>query len=323
MTVRRVFVAVIFAATLASCASSSSDALKQVGGVLSIPSSDAPSTTTAPTTTTTIAGAQCDPTASLRPEGPLPAPGDMPIGTRMHDIQVRGRLRVGVDQTTFHFGYRDPTTGELRGLDIDLLHQMAQAILGDPNKIDFKALTTGQRLTAVENGDVDMVASLVTMTCTRWQDVSFSNVYLLAHQEVLVPKGSDIQNYQDLKGRTVCATIGSTSLTNIVRLVPGVVVDPVATRIQCLVDLQSGKADAITSDNTILEGFHAQDPLTEILTEQLTDEPYGIVINHKYPELVRFVNAVLDEMRADGTLSSIEEHWLGKVQAPPPPRYKD
>jgi len=319
MTLRRVMAAAMCAAALASCSSSSSDALNQVRDVLTIPPGDAP-----PAATTTVAPPACDPTASLRPNGPLPAPGDMPIGTRMHDIQVRGRLRVGVDQTTLHFGYRDPSrVDQLQGFDIDLLHQMAQAILGDPDKIDFKALTTGQRLTAVENGDVDMVASLVTMTCDRWQDVSFSNVYLLGHQGVMVPMGSDIASYRDLKGHTVCATIGSTSLKNIVRLVPGVVVDPVATRIQCLVDLQSGKADAITSDDTILEGFHAQDPLTKILDEQLTDEPYGIVINQKYPELVRFVNAVLSEMRADGTLNTIDEKWLGDIQPPPPPQYKD
>ena len=70
----------------------------------------------------------------------------------------------------------------------------------------------------------------------------------------------------------------------------------------------------------------AQDPYAKIIGARFTDEPYGLAVNLSHPEFTRFINAVLEQMRADGTWATIYNRWLGKsgpAPAPPAAKYKD
>ena len=137
----------------------------------------------------------------------------------------------------------------------------------------------------------------MTITCARRQQVDFSTVYYDAQQRLLVPINSPIHSIADLAGKRVCATKGSTSLENIEKLAPKAIPVPVAQRTDCLVALQQGTVDAVTSDDTILLGFQAQDPFTKIVGPDISPQPYGMAINKSHPEFVRFVNGVLERMR--------------------------
>src|SRR5262249_750900 len=120
-----------------------------------------------------------DPTRSLRPTGALPAPGAMPAGSFIRRIQKRGHLVAGVDQNTLLLAYLDPFTGQLQGLEIDLMRDLAKAILGRP-RVEFKVLTTSDERTQYpDDGSVDLVADAVTITCSRREEVAFSSVYYL------------------------------------------------------------------------------------------------------------------------------------------------
>jgi polar amino acid transport system substrate-binding protein len=297
---------------LAACSSPSNGAVSRSLGALTDPTT----TTAAPSTATTTAPTPCDPRQSFAPDPTLPMP-------TVAAIRTRGRLVVGVDQGTLNWGYRDPRDGTINGLDVDILRQIALAIFGsDPDAhLQFKTLTTAERIQAVESGKVDMVASLLTATCDRWNDVDFSTIYYDAHQDVLVPVGSPVQTVAALAGKTVCATRGSTSITNIQRHVPKAKIYPVDTRADCLVALQDGQVDAITSDDTILHSFQAQEEEhdTRLLGQPLEAEPYAIAMPKHHEDLVRFVNDVLDRMRNDGSLELLCQHWLGVNPPPPPP----
>jgi polar amino acid transport system substrate-binding protein len=205
-----------------------------------------------------------------------------------------------------------------------MLRELARAIFGDPNRIVFKAVTTAQRLSAVQTGSVDVVADAVTITCERKREVDFSSVYFDASQRVLVLKNSHARNVHDLGGRRVCATTGSTSLYNITASRPKVIPYPVAQRTDCLVALQQGAVDAISSDDAILLGFAAQDPNLMLIGPGFSPQPYGMAINKAHPDFVRFVNGVLARMRSDGTWRQIYHRWLGpfaSTPAPPPLDY--
>ncbi len=269
-----------------------------------------------------------DPTASLRPTGSLPAPGDMPAGTFMRRIQERGRLIVGVDQNTLLLGYLNPFNGQIEGFDIDMLRQVAKAIFGNPNDIEFKAISSAQRIPVIQNHSVDIVADAMTINCERARQVAFTTVYYDAGQRIMVPSNSPVRTIADLAGRRVCATEGSTSLENIRRLAPRAIPYPVSLRTDCLVALQEGRVDAISTDDAILYGFKAQDPYTKIVGPSFSNEPYGMAISRQHPEFVRFVNGVLAQMRSDGQWAAIYEKWLGRVThaaapAPPQPHYRD
>jgi len=312
------------AMALAGCGSISDRALR---GSLSALEAKAPA---APASSSTkAANVACgDPTASLRPSGPLPAPGHMPSGTFMRTIQDRGRLIVGVDQNTLLLGYLNPFNGQIEGFDIDMLRQVAKAIFGDPNAIEFKAISSAQRIPVIQDQSVDIVADAMTITCARATQVAFTTVYYDAGQRIMVPSNSPVRSIRDLTGRRVCATVGSTSIENIRRLAPRAIPYPVPLRTDCLVALQEGKVDAISTDDAILYGFQAQDPYTKIVGPRFSDEPYGMAINRRHPEFVRFVNAVLERIDSDGTWTSIYEKWLRRVThasapAPPHPHYRD
>ena len=260
----------------------------------------------------------CDPTVSLRPSGP---PQVTP-GSFMARIKARGYLIAGVDQNTYHFGYLNPFDGRIEGFDIDMLRQVSAAIFGNPDKILFKAITDAQRIPAVESGAADIVAHTMTITCARLQQVDFSTVYFDAGQRVLVDSSSHANSIGDLGRQKICATSGSDSLTNIgaARSHPIPVAVPYWT--DCLVLLQQGDVAAISTDDSILVGLAAQDPYTRIVGPRFTDEPYGLAISKQHPEFVRFVNAVLDAARADGSWAASYARWIGRpVPAPPPAHY--
>jgi polar amino acid transport system substrate-binding protein len=270
-----------------------------------------------------------DPTASIAPPAVQPSPGDMPTGSFMAKILAQGYFTAGVDQNKYLWGYQDPATNTYSGFDIDMLEQISQAIFGSPGHIHFKAIPTADRAQAVASGEVDIVAQTMTITCDRDKLVDFSSVYFDAGQEILVPSNSSITGPADLAGKRVCAAAGSTSLNQLagLRLKPAPQLWAVPADTDCLVMLQQGDVDAISTDNVILQGLAAQDPNTKIIGPAFSSEPYGMAISKTHPEFTSFVNGVLAQERSDGTWASIYNHWLlpytgGTTPTPPVATYR-
>jgi polar amino acid transport system substrate-binding protein len=255
----------------------------------------------------------------------------MPSGSYMKKIADRGRLIAGVSADTLLLGARNPVSGKIEGFDIDMLRGVSQALFGDPNKVELKVITAAQRLPALEDGSVDIVARNMTITCSRWKEIAFSSEYYRSGQKVLVrlgekaKGGGPITGIQDLAGRKVCAPNGSTSMDKL-RTFTGVEAVGADTHTGCLVLFQQGAVDAITGDDTVLAGLAAQDPYAEVVqAPAFTAEPYGLGVSQKHPDFVRFVNGVLEDMREDGRWTKSYNAWLadslGKAPAPPAPLY--
>jgi len=261
-------------------------------------------------------------TASLPPMKPLPTVGHMPPGYLL-TLQKRGHINVGVDQNTYRWAYRDGS-GQLVGFDIDMLRQVAIALFG-PAHLDktlrFVVVPNTDRSAAVASGQVDIVAETMTITCARWKDVNFSSVYYEAGQRVLVPAGSPITSVPGgLAGRRVCAVAGSTSLDTLGRLpvTPPVIRWQATNQTDCLVLLQQGQVDAISTDDTILVGMAAQDPAVHLVPgAAFSREPYGMAIAKGNSQLTEFVNAVLEKVRIS-MWAHLYTKWIGPVPPPPP-----
>lgn len=273
-----------------------------------------------PTTTPPGDPVECDdPLASYDPLESLPAADDLPSGSTMAEIRERGSLIVGVSADTLLMGSRNPTTGRIEGFDIDMLREVSRAIFGDPDRLQFRVITSGQRLEVLESGEVDLVARAFTITCERWEQIAFSAEYYHSGQKVLVAEGSEAQGLEDLSGQRVCAPAGTTTLTRLEEY-PEIEPVPAPTHSQCLALFQQGQVDAITGDDTILAGFAAQDPYAVVVGEAISDEPYGIGIPAGNTDMVQFVNAVLEQMIDDGTWAELYDRWLGVLgPAPEPP----
>jgi polar amino acid transport system substrate-binding protein len=251
----------------------------------------------------------------------------MPPGSTMAAIAGRGRLIAGVDQGKYLAGYRDPQTGQLVGADIDIVHSIAKAILGDPDKVQFVVLDIADRAQAVQRGEVDLVVDHFTVTCDRQRSVEFSSAYMTASQRLLVPVGSGVREVEDLAGQRVCTSLGSTT-EGVLRALP-LRLDVISRRgiPDCVVEMQRGRVSAVSSDDVILAGLAAQDPQTEVVGRALDHSSYGVGMRPDQPDLVRFVNALLERSRDDGSLAASYKRWLGgtlkPVPVPPPARYRD
>jgi polar amino acid transport system substrate-binding protein len=270
-----------------------------------------------------------DPTRlSYRPTGALPAPGAFPANSKLAEIYQRGRLIVGVDQNTFGFAFRD-TDSEIKGFALDVAREIAEAVFGDPTRIQLTVLTSAQRIPAVVDGKVDLVVHSMTTNCERWKQVDFSAVFYEAHQRVLVRKDFDYTGVQSLADKKVCATEGSTSLKRIVNVdvTPRPIGMQVAGWTDCLVMMQQYQVDAISTDDTILAGLRAQDPFVKMSTDSLANEPYAIAMPKEHTDFVRFVNGVLERVKADGSWQASYDRWLlpllQTAATPPPAAYRD
>ena len=306
-TLRPLIGLALLAGALAGCGTSSDRAVRTALAALSTPlPKAAPATASAPVTCTNV-------TASLRPPAGLPAPGAMPAGSYMAVIRRRGYLIAGVNAGLLDFGYLNPANGQIEGFEIDLVRELAQAIFGDASSSRYRlvALSVPQRIPFVQQGRVDIVVDAVTITCGRRQQVDFSTVYYDAKQRVLVPSSSPATGIGAFVGQRVCASAQSAPITVIKQHHATAVGAPQA--IDCLVDLQEGKVAAISTDDSILLGFKAQDPNTRIVGPDLADVPYGMAISQAHPDFVRFVNGVLAKLRADGTWRQLYERWLGRI----------
>jgi polar amino acid transport system substrate-binding protein len=278
-----------------------------------------PETPATTATTTTAPAADCgNPVASFAPLSPMPAPGDMPSGSFIAEIQRRGRLVAGVSADTLLFGYFNPLSGKLEGFDIDLIRQVSQAIFGDPDRVEYKVLTYAQRIPSLVDGSVDIVADVMTVNCERWAQISFSSQYFDAGQKILVGTDSPVGDISQLKGKRMCAAKGSTNIDNL-KNYPDVIVVPVDDISDCMVLFQQGSVDSVTGDDTVLAGFVAQDPYAKVVGGALTSEPYGLGIAKSHPEFVRFVNGVLADLRDNGTWKQMYSAWLRPTGAVPDP----
>ncbi|MFL6165814.1 MAG: glutamate ABC transporter substrate-binding protein [Ornithinibacter sp.] len=292
--------------------------------------SPSPTATASPAPSgTDIATTNC--LQSYSPPATMPEPGSMPAGSTMDRIRKRGRLIAGVSSDTLLLGARNPVTGRIEGFDIDMLRAVSQAIFGDPDKVELKVITAAQRLPSLEDGTVDIVARNMTITCARWKEIAFSSEYYRSGQKVLVrlgektEDGGPIRGIDDLAGKKVCAPNGSTSMDKL-RTFTDIEAVGADTHTGCLVLFQQGSVDGITGDDTVLAGLAAQDPYADVVqAPAFTAEPYGLGVNAKNVDFVRFVNGVLARMRADGQWTKSYNTWLadslGKAPAPPQPVY--
>ncbi|WP_156250504.1 glutamate ABC transporter substrate-binding protein [Pseudactinotalea terrae] len=262
--------------------------------------------------------AECDdPVASYDPLDALPAADALPSGSTMAEIRERGSLIVGVSADTLLMGSRNPFTGQIEGFDIDMLREVSRAIFGDPDRLQFRVITSGQRIEVLASGEVDLVARAFTVNCERWEQIAFSAIYYNSGQKVLVAQGSQAQGLEDLAGERVCAPQGTTTLSRLAEY-PEIEPVPAPTHSQCLALFQQGQVDAITGDDTILAGFVAQDPYAVVVGDAISEEPYGIGVPAENVDMVQFVNAVLAQLVADGTWAQIYDRWLGESLGPAP-----
>lgn len=231
-------------------------------------------------------------------------------------------LIAGVRQDVPLIGFLNPRTNQIEGFDIEFVKAVTRAIFGDDSKVDLRPVTAAARIPSLQDNTVDLVAAAMTITVDRKTQIDFSAVYYEAGQRVLVKSDAPYNSIQDLGGKRICAAKGTTAEQNIPRAQPSAEVVQADTYNECLLSLQQGRIDAISTDDVILAGLASADTSTKLIGPKFTSEPYGIGVAKGHTEFVGFVNGVIDQMKSDGRWKGAYDQWFGRFAgaAPEPPR---
>jgi ABC-type amino acid transport substrate-binding protein len=257
------------------------------------------------------------------PAGSPAAVASLPTeGPTLDAIRSAGKLVCGVKFDVIAFGFRNPTTGDVEGFDADLCREIAAALGVEP---EFVEAISANRIPFLLEDRVDVVISTMTRTEDRLKEIDFSKIYYLAGQRILVKSDSDYQEVADLveAGVTVCSGQGSTSEANLREA--GVPEDKLlltATYSEAAQALLDGRCDAVSTDDSILFGLAEQSEGLEVRGERFTEEPLGIGIKKGKEDLVAFINAVLDQMAANGRWAELYDMHIKPYtgeEAPEPP----
>ncbi|MFJ5266632.1 glutamate ABC transporter substrate-binding protein [Streptomyces sp. NPDC088387] len=212
-------------------------------------------------------------------------------------------IKIGIKYDQPGLGLKEPN-GDFSGFDVDVATYVAKELGYEPDQIEFVETKSADRENALARGDVKFIAATYSITPERQEKVDFAGPYLLAHQDLLVKADSDITEATDLNDKKLCSVTGSTSAQNVKDdFAPDAQLKENGTYSECIAALQSGAVDALTTDDSILAGFAAQEQYQgqfKLAGLKLSNENYGIGVKKGDTATVDKINAALEKMESDG-----------------------
>ncbi|QHT47320.1 transporter substrate-binding domain-containing protein [Halobacillus sp. ACCC02827] len=196
--------------------------------------------------------------------------------------------------------------GELSGFDIDVANAIAEelGLEPSPQKQKFASIVEG-----VKTGRFDAAVASHTITEERQQEVSFSTPYYYSGAQVFTRPDSDVETLQDLEGMEVAVSKGSTYAPFAEE-----VTDNIKTYDSDVVALQSlakGRHDAVITD--FLTGKEAQGEGLDIEAKELIERSeQAVAVSKENEALLEEINAALETLRENGTLTEISEEYFGE-----------
>ena len=227
-------------------------------------------------------------------------------GGMLQTIQDRGQLNCGVSTGLTGFS-EQAADGQWQGFDVSLCRAVAAAVLGDPQAVTFVPLTAKTRFTALQSGEVDMLARNTTWTFERDNDLNFefNGVNYYDGQGFMVPNALGVSSAKDLDGATVCIQTGTTTELNLADYFRANNMSyepvPVETDDEAQQQYLAGACDSYTTDRSGLAAVRAGLPNPDdhvILPETISKEPLGPLVREGDPEWGDIVRWTLNALIA-------------------------
>jgi len=172
-------------------------------------------------------------------------------------IKERGKIRIGVFSDKAPFGYLD-SNGKNQGFDIVIAKRLTKELLGDENKVEFINLESANRVEYLVTNKVDITLANFTVTPERAKKVDFANPYMKVAIGVASPDKKPINKVEDLKGKKLIITKGTTADVYFTKNHPEIEVLSFDHNSESFAALKDGRGDAITHDNTLLFAWARQ-----------------------------------------------------------------
>jgi len=243
-------------------------------------------------------------------------------------VQKKGHVQCGVNTGLAGFSQPD-SKGVWKGLDVDLCRAVAAAVFSDASKVRYTPLTAQQRFTALQSGEVDVLARNTTWTVTRDTSLglNFVGVNFYDGQGFMVPRKLNVKSAKQLNGATVCVQPGTTTELNLADYFRANRMSFKPVVIEKLEEVTnayfSGRCDVFTTDVSGLvstRGSRAPNPAEHIiLPEVISKEPLGPVVRHgddKWFDIVKWsLFAMLEAEEMNLTSKNIDQAASSKDPA--------
>lgn len=238
---------------------------------------------------------------------------------RLDDIKKAGVLRVAAFDSNPPFGFVNPGTHQIVGLDIDYARSLANKL---GVKLEIQPTNPANRIAFLKSGKVDLVFANFTITDERKKEVDFSTPYFASGTQFIAKKGV-LKSPAQLNSLRIGADKGTTNEQQVRAQFPGATIVAYDDTPFAFAALRAGNVQAITQDGPKLVALLAKVPDKEnyeIPPFTISNDYEGVGVPKGETRLLGVVNDTLKELEANGSAAKIYDQWFGPSSPAPLPR---
>ena len=242
-------------------------------------------------------------------------------------IKETGAITLGHRESSVPFSYYDDKQ-QVVGYAMDLCARIVDGVKDNLKlaKLDAKLnpVTSATRIPLMANGTIDLECGSTTNNLDRQKQVSFTITHFVTANRFVSKKSANLKTVDDLKGKTVVSTSGTTNLKQITEIgaQKGLGLNILAAKdhAEAFLMVETGRAAAFVMDDILLYSLAAQSRTPNdyaISAEPLSVEPYGIMVRKDDAPFKKVVDAAMIRIYKSGQINAIYDKWFLK---PVPPK---
>ena len=242
-------------------------------------------------------------------------------------IKDSGSITIGHRDASVPFSYYDDKQQPV-GYAMDLCHRIVDAVKKDLNmpslEVKYQLVTSANRIPLMANGTIDLECGSTTNNLERQKQVWFTITHFVTANRWVAKKSSKIHSLDDLKGKTIVSTAGTTNIKQITEINGqkglGMNIISANGHPEAFQMVETGRAVAFVMDDILLYSLAAQsrNPKDyEISKVALSVEPYGIMLRKDDTAFKKVVDAAMVNIYKSGEINKIYDKWF---QRPIPPK---
>lgn len=192
--------------------------------------------------------------------------------------------------------------GKIVGVDIDIANEIAKEL---GKELVIKDVSFDFVINEVKSGKADFAAAGISITPERAEEVDFTMEYTVSNQVVVVKKGSNIKNFDDIKDKKIAVQLGTVADLYASENYKDATIVSHKKYLSAVEDVKTGKADLIIMDELPAKEIVKENDNLVILDGVLFQDKYGMIVKKGNDELKEEINKVLKRMINDGTIDKL------------------
>lgn len=192
--------------------------------------------------------------------------------------------------------------GKIVGVDIDIANEIAKEL---GKELVIKDVSFDFVINEVKSGKADFAAAGISITPERMKEVDFTNEYTVSNQVVVVKKGSNIKDFDDIKNKKIAVQLGTVADLYVEENYKDATLIPHKKYLSAVEDVKTEKADCIIMDELPAKEIVKENDNLVILDGVLFQDKYGMIVKKGNTELKEKINEILERMINDGTIDKL------------------